>query len=228
MAGTMAQLPSLSFLRLLLATAAVTVLFAQPAPLAAGQRGARARGGAGVGITVYEDENFRGRSATFRNDVPDLGRAAGMNDRITSLRIPRGESWEVCENNNYGGRCQVFSASTANVGRGWNDRISSLRRVRGNGGGGFRPPMPGPGGRGRIVLFSERGFRGRSVSVSGSESYLAAFNDRAQSVQVFGGAWQLCEDSEFRGRCVTVSSNVADLGSLRGKVSSARPLARGR
>lgn len=50
----------------------------------------------GVGITVFADLNFSGKSATFRQDVPDL-RAVGFNDTITSLRVAPGERWEVCE-----------------------------------------------------------------------------------------------------------------------------------
>lgn len=221
----MTKFSSLSFLRGLLAIVAVTTVLAPPSTLVA-EQGGTARQMGGVGITVFEDSNFRGRSASFRNDTPDVGRAGGLNDRISSLRIARGEFWEACQHINYGGRCQVFSGTESNLGNGWNDEISSLRRVRGGGGGGgggIRPPFPG---RGRIVLFEERRFRGRSVAVNGVEGYLSGFNDRAESVQVFGGSWELCEDSEFRGRCVTVSSNSADLGSLRGKVSSVRPRGR--
>lgn len=216
-----------SFLRLtalLVAAAAAAPI----APLVAEQRdrGDRDRAMGGIGITVYEDSNFRGRSATFRNDVPDVGREADLNDRITSLRVARGETWEICEHINYAGRCEIVTGTEANLGNRWNDEISSLRRVRG---GGFRPPFGGGGGggfRGRIVLFDERRFRGRSITVDREENYLSNFNDRAESVQVVGGAWELCDDADFRGRCVTVTSDASDLGSLRGKVSSARPVRR--
>lgn len=208
----------------LLAATAIAAVLMPSSVLVAEQFGARQMGG--VGVTVYEDSNFRGRSATFRNDTPDVGRAAGLNDRISSLRIARGEYWEACEHINYGGRCQVFSGDEARLSNGWDNEISSFRRVRGGGGGGIRPPFPG-GGRGRIVLYDERRFRGRSVMVNGVEGYLQNFNDRAESAQVVGGgAWELCEDSEFRGRCMTVTSDRADLGALRGKVSSVRPARR--
>ena len=49
--------------------------------------------------------------------------------------------------------------------------------------------------------------------------------NRAESVQVFGGVWELCERPQFGGRCVNVSSSVPDLRSLglRNRVGSARP-----
>ena len=211
--------------QILLAATAIAAVLMPSSVLVAEQFGTRQMGG--VGVTVYEDTNFRGRSATFRNDTPDVGRAAGLNDRISSLRVARGEYWEACEHINYGGRCQVFSGDEARLSNGWNDESSSFRRVRGGGGGGFRPPFGGGNARGRVVLYDERRFRGRSVMVNGVEGYLANFNDRAESVQVIGGgAWELCEDSEFRGRCVTVTSDRPDLGNLRGKVSSVRPARR--
>ena len=87
-----------------------------------------------VGITVYNDVNFRGATGTFRNNVPDL-RDFRLNDSISSLRVAPGESWEVCENVNYGGRCVVVSGSERDLRtRGWNDIISSMRRVPGRDG----------------------------------------------------------------------------------------------
>src|SRR5579862_7430734 len=60
-----------------------------------------------IGITIYAETNFRGANANFRTEAPDL-RKVGMNDRVESIRIGRGEMWEACENINFGGRCQVF------------------------------------------------------------------------------------------------------------------------
>jgi Beta/Gamma crystallin len=53
----------------------------------------------GVGLTVFADSNFRGKTQTFRRDVSDLARY-GLNDRISSLRVGPGEQWEVCEHAN--------------------------------------------------------------------------------------------------------------------------------
>src|SRR5438477_59574 len=62
--------------------------------------------------------------------APDL-RPAGLENRISSLRVAGGESWEVCEGRNFTGRCDVFSGEDADLRkRGWNDRISSLRPAR--------------------------------------------------------------------------------------------------
>jgi hypothetical protein len=174
----------------------------------------------GVGITVFRDENFRGQNATFRQDVPDL-RRSGFNDRITSLRVAPGEYWEACERANYQGRCQVFSGDERDLRNvGWTDRISSLRRVRRGGSGG------GVGGKFGIVLYDDPYFRGRSVTIKDPVENLrfVNFHDRAESVRVLGGSWEICSEPRFR-RCQTVDRDVAQLSSLgmNKKLSSARP-----
>ncbi len=173
----------------------------------------------GAGITVFEDANFHGKSATFRDDVPDL-RRFGLNDRIGSLRVAAGELWEACIDINYGGRCQVFSGREAELrGHGWNDEISSLRRIRGSRRGG-RPPAGGS----QIVLYEREGFRGSSRLVTSPTSSLGSFGNSVESARISGGRWEICEGSRWSGRCVVVTDSVPDLGrlGLRG-VGSVRP-----
>ncbi len=90
----------------------------------------RDRGYSGYnGVTVFEDPDFRGDSATFRNEVADL-RADGMNDRISSIHVNGNQSWEVCRDINFAGGCRVFTGSVEDLRQeGWNDRISSMRVV---------------------------------------------------------------------------------------------------
>lgn len=181
---------------------------------------ARERQMGGVGITVFEDPQFRGKSATFRDEVPDL-RRFGLNDRISSLRVARGETWEVCIDIDFGGRCQVFSGSEPDLRnrRGWNDEISSMRRIRTSGRGGVRPPV----GKPQIVLYDRTNFRGSSRSLTGPMSSLGSFGPRIRSVRLMGGRWELCEGTRWTDRCIVITESVADLGrfDLRG-VSSVR------
>jgi Beta/Gamma crystallin len=179
----------------------------------------------GGGITVYRDENFRGRSATIRSDTPDL-RRYDLNDRITSLRVAPGEAWEACVDTNYRGRCQIFSRDEPDLRRlGWTDKISSLRRVRG-GGGGIRPPDR-PVGKFGIVLYEDPFFRGGSITLSEATENLRfqGFHDRAESVRVLSGRWELCAEPRYQ-RCRIVDRDVSSLSvlGLNKKLSSARPL----
>lgn len=175
------------------------------------------RNGGGGGITVYADPDFRGESATFRTDTPDL-RGYGLNDKVSSIELPNGEAWEVCQDVNYGNRCQVVSGSISNLrDMGWNDRISSLRRVgnvvgnRRNGGyGGVVSPRDSQSQNSQSLRFFDRAdFRGSSSIVTRDSSNLSV--GRPRSVQVRGGAWELCDRS---GRCATVTQDVRDLTQL--------------
>jgi len=78
----------------------------------------------GIGITVFENANFGGRNATFRDSVSDLS-DYHLNDRVSSFRIARGEMWEVCEHKDFGGRCAVFSGDESDLRRvSWDDMIT--------------------------------------------------------------------------------------------------------
>ena len=180
----------------------------------------RGRSGGYGGITVYEDPDFRGDSVTFRNEVPDL-RQAGLNDRISSLEVDGNQAWEVCRDINFAGGCRVFQGSIENLrSEGWNDRISSMRAVGyarnssannrggmwGNQGGNYRDS--------RLVFYDRTNFRGDARDIVNGSNNLGSVGDRARSVQVYGGTWELCEGSSRNAHCVTVNQNVPDLRTL--------------
>jgi hypothetical protein len=175
--------------------------------------------GGGVGITVFRDRDFRGTAATYRNDIPNLA-GTEFNDQISSIRVGAGEQWEVCERANYGGRCVVVSGEESDLRRNsWDNMISSIRRV----GGGY--PGPGPDNP-YIVLYTDANYRGNPTRYTERTNNLFAMNQRAESVTVGRGEWQLCDGIGFAGRCVTVSQSVPNLASLgmRDKVRSVRPV----
>ncbi|WP_292050978.1 MULTISPECIES: beta/gamma crystallin-related protein [unclassified Brevundimonas] len=93
-------------------------------------------------ITVYRDANYRGQQMTFTGAVSNL-RTQGMNDAISSIRIPRNSGdWMVCADADFRGRCEVISSDISDLNRlRMNDTISSLRPVerRNPGRGDYRP-----------------------------------------------------------------------------------------
>jgi uncharacterized protein YcfJ len=83
----------------------------------------------------------------------------------------------------------------------------------------------------QITFYEGPGFHGRTFStdkpVWNFERY--GFNDRASSVIVDGGRWEVCEDARFQGRCVVLRrGNYDSLGAmgLNDRVSSVRPVGR--
>ena len=75
------------------------------------------------------------------------------------------------------------------------------------------------------MLYDGANFRGRSVTIDSATPRLVFFNDRAGSVEVFGGRWDLCDQPRYGGRCVAITDSVRDLRSLGlgDRVSSVRP-----
>lgn len=174
----------------------------------------------GVGITVFTDQNFRGKSATFREDVANLD-PLGLNDKVSSLRVGPGERWEICEHADYQGRCVVVSGDESDLRRNsWNDLISSFRRI----GGGYVPPPPSSGDA-YIVLYDRATYRGTPANYDSPKPDLYLYNRRAESVTIGRGVWELCEGRNYTGRCITLDQSVPDLRTLNfhNRVSSVRP-----
>ena len=82
----------------------------------------------------------------------------------------------------------------------------------------------------QITLYDGDGLRGRTFSASQAVADLgrSGFNDRASSLVVDTGRWQLCDEAGFPGRCVVVGAGR--YGSLRSlnmnnRISSIQPVA---
>jgi uncharacterized protein YcfJ len=81
----------------------------------------------------------------------------------------------------------------------------------------------------QITFYEGEGFRGRAFTTGKpvGDFSRVGFNDRASSVVVDKGRWEVCEDARFGGRCVVLRrgsyESLAGLG-LEGRVSSVRPI----
>jgi hypothetical protein len=83
-----------------------------------------------------------------------------------------------------------------------------------------------------LVLYEGDDFSGRSQRFYAQQNDLGnvRFNDKASSVVVRSGNWQLCDDNDFRGQCISLNPgsypSLRDLGINR-RVSSVRPITSG-
>ena len=79
-----------------------------------------------------------------------------------------------------------------------------------------------------MILHADARFSGAGVRINGAEPDLSRlrFNDRASSITLRSGAWELCTDANFRGRCEIVDSSTARLNAYRlnDNISSLRPV----
>src|SRR4051812_29247432 len=161
-----------------------------------------AAGHASAAITLFGHDNFHGKRVTLTQPAPDF-RDFNFNDRASSV-VVEGEPWEVCQDVGFRNRCAVLRPGSypdlAAVGLG--DQLSSARPMR------REPPPPPPAApppqAGDIVFFENVGFQGRDLATSGEIDNLSSygFNDRASSVIVFEGRWEVCEHGDFGGRCM--------------------------
>lgn len=67
----------------------------------------------------------------------------------------------------------------------------------------------------QVTFYEGEGFRGRAFTTNRQvfDFQRAGFNDRASSVIVDGGLWEVCENQRFQGRCVFLRAGSYD--SLR-------------
>jgi hypothetical protein len=95
--------------------------------------------------------------------------------------------------------------------------------------GGYYPP-PGGYGRWSATIYDRFGFRGRAIRLRDEMPNLdrTGLNDRVASIRLGRrtGPWLVCSDANYRGRCVTVGSDIGDTGQLGmlNSISSMRPL----
>ena len=174
-------------------------------------------------MTLFSRGDFGGREITLRDATPNLI-DMGFNDKASSMQVRSGR-WEVCSDVQFRGECAIFERGDYRTLDRFNNRISSAREV---GTGRDRASARREHGRrGMLELFAQPGLNGNSTRLVSDSANLGqvGFNDRAASVVIEEGSWQLCSDVEFRGNCrVFAPGRYDDLGGLSGQVSSARLL----
>lgn len=76
-----------------------------------------------------------------------------------------------------------------------------------------------------LTLYEHSRYRGRALFIDNDLATMArSFDDRTSSIRVRRGDWHVCADSNYGGRCVTVSADVPDLArlGLNDRISSVR------
>jgi hypothetical protein len=188
--------------------------------------------GGGNSLTLYAGPNYSGRAVILAESTADLSRL-GFNDATQSIRYSGRGSWRVCDDANFGSPCMQVNGDLPSIGGGLAGRISSAEPDY-NGYPGYPGGPGGPGGnagpqpRDGVWLFDGINFTGQRLDIQQSNSDLdrIGFNDRADSLAVARGeTWQVCEHSDFRGRCEYFEGDsVDDLTRfyLRNTISSLR------
>ena len=166
-------------------------------------------------LTLYEHAGFAGRTFDFSGAASaGVGR---FNDRASSVEVRRGR-WQLCTDADFSGQCMVLGPGRHGLSGPFHDGISSLRRVIGPN----DEPLP-PGAA--LVLYEHAGLQGRAYLARGATPLLEGFNDKASSIEVMEGQWQVCTDSEYRGECQVHGPGARNLqGAFHDRLSSVRPV----
>jgi uncharacterized protein YcfJ len=182
-------------------------------------------------VTLFENENFQGRSFSAQQNVQNM-RRAGFNDRASSAIVggDRNARWEVCEDIRFGGRCMILRPGNypSLNSMGLNDQVSSVKPVDRNGRdiADRTAPAPLPS---QVTFYEDEGFSGRTFSSEKSIDNFArtGFNDRVSSMVVLGQRWEVCVDSNFNGQCMVLNPgrypSLAAMG-MNDRISSVRAL----
>jgi hypothetical protein len=178
-------------------------------------------------LQIYEGRQYRGRTLTLDHSVNDLARM-GFDDRASSA-IVSGGTWELCTEYNFRGRCQALPPGQyPDLGAQLENRILSARALEQP---RQAPPAPAavevapaaaligaligatatqlpngqvaPYDRSRVEVYSDPDFQGVAMTIDNDASTLrnTGLNDRIQSMRVFGGNWEACENRDFGGAC---------------------------
>jgi hypothetical protein len=188
-----------------------------------------AAGAAQADVTLYKQPNFGGERLTLRGESGNL-EGTPLYDAASSLVVHSGD-WEFCSLPDFKGDCVTLrSGEYATLDQRLNHRIESARRVSANddrrGGRGERMARGGS-----IELYNQPGFGGRSVEISRNTESLrrSGLDDRASSIVVNDGVWQLCSAPGYQGTCrVFTPGRYPRLEyGMDNQVSSARQVERG-
>lgn len=173
-------------------------------------------------MMLFKHPNFEGRQVTLRGYTPNLA-SIGFQDQASSIVINSGR-WEVCSQPDFKGDCVTLNRGeypTLDVRL--NHRIESAREV-----GSYASETGSYSGygRGAIELYGQPGFRGRSMPLDRDAPTLegSGFDDRASSLVVTEGTWQLCSEPGYSGTCRNYApGRYPDLGyGMAKEISSAR------
>jgi hypothetical protein len=162
-------------------------------------------------VTVYRDNDMRGRSAHFVGDVADL-RREGWNDQISSIVVSRPGSFGAYGTSGvYGRDDRSGDRDDRNRNRAWD---------------AGRVPVWGSAAipREGACFYEDRDFHGRYFCVPRGAAYTSlpsGFNDRISSVRVFGSGVHIWRDRDFHGKSRNINHDERDLrGDWRDVISS--------
>ncbi|MCB1036150.1 MAG: peptidase inhibitor family I36 protein [Acidobacteria bacterium] len=179
------------------------------------------------GVTLYEHQDFRGRSQRFFEDDPSLNDNYLKHDMASSVRVDLGCKVTLYEHPNYQGRATVLTEDITDLNgtRVGNDSVSSLKVECSDERARYQQSDRGRGDdrsyreRRGVTLFEHADFQGRSETFYDDDRSLndnLIRHDSASSVRVDPGCRAvLYEHPDFDGRASVITEDVTYLAGTR-------------
>jgi hypothetical protein len=163
-------------------------------------------------LVLFSGPRYTGNPTNYNSARSSISKAA------RSVTIAQG-TWMLCDGVRYTGRCITLTQSVPDlfsydIGR----VIRSVRPI------GIVPPGPFPPVTNPyMVLFDRTNYRGISTNYNTSRANISV---RARSVTIGRGTWEICDGSNFTGRCETLRQSVPNLRiyNIGNVIRSVRPV----
>ena len=191
-------------------------------------------------LLLYADDDYQGRQLAVVIDEKDLG-VLNFEKRASSVVVENG-TWVLCSGDDYSGECITLAPGRYASLRalGLDDAVTSVRRRRpvSIGTSGDLEPSARSGSSapssaqsaGDIVLYAANEYAGASQPLDESQTDLHAdaLQGKATSTVIAAGTWELCQDTFYRGQCVTLGPgkypSLQELGLTHGVGSVRRTI----
>lgn len=183
-----------------------TLIFAAPAQAATANANVNVRSGPGTDYRVVD--------VLRRGDRADIVRRSGG---WCQVEKPGPDGWVSCRylSDDRGGGGIVIGGGDRGPDVDIEFSIPGFSFSIGSGRGDFDFGRPDRPRRGEVCFYEHTDYRGSRFCARSGERIraLGAWNDRISSIRVRGNVEaQVCEHSNFRGRCVVVDRSVRNLG----------------
>lgn len=180
-------------------------------------------------LTLYADDDYQGRALGVVIDERTLG-VLNFDKRASSVVVENG-AWVLCTGEEYTGQCITLEPGryASLQALGLDNAVTSVRRRDQGSLGVFKDVGSSTSSDAAdIVLFASKDYLGPSHIADRPRADLRveSLQSEAASVVISKGQWELCEDAQFRGPCVTLGPgkypSLGDLGLKYGAASVRR------
>jgi hypothetical protein len=190
--------------------------------------------------TIYEHSNYSGRTLQLQGvgdyDYSTLA-SYSFNDLTSSIKLKSGYYLQAFADAGFKGASAIFTGSTSYVGNGFNDKISSLRVVRGIPSNSLSGSMTGAAslspqltGGSVATIYEHSNYAGKPLRLQGEGAYdystllKHGFNDLTSSVQISPRYYmEAYADPGFKGASAIFTGYQSYIGDgFNDKISSLR------